>query len=120
MEAPRGRGGPDYRGFPRRPYFLDTEDIGRESGAGELLEVPMSLYAGDLYRKAPWLYRIPGLRRAANLVEPRIRWLYPARSAVGDMLAVTYEARIEGAPRCRRYGLFAAGRAAFASSPASP
>ncbi len=40
--AAHGRGGPDYTGFPDRPYFLDPQDIA-SSGASPLLEVPMTI-----------------------------------------------------------------------------
>lgn len=39
--APSGNGGPDYTGFPDRPYYLDLDDISR-TGASQLLEVPVT------------------------------------------------------------------------------
>src|SRR5258708_29825416 len=60
--VPGGRGGPDYSGFPDRPYFLDPSNIAAPA-SGALLEVPMTVRAGCLNRLAPWLYRVPLLRR---------------------------------------------------------
>lgn len=39
---PQGQGGPDYRRFSLRPYFLDLADISRP-GAAPLLEVPVTI-----------------------------------------------------------------------------
>src|SRR5262249_17061006 len=61
--APDGHGGPDYRGFPERAYFLDPADIA-EPTCGALLEVPVTVRCGPLYRLAPWIYQVPVLRRA--------------------------------------------------------
>ena len=52
-------GGPNFRGFPLRPYWLDR--------AGGLLEMPLtSVYWGPLRQLGPWLYpqmwRVPRLR----------------------------------------------------------
>lgn len=40
--AGNGNGGPDYWGFPERPYFVDPSDI-RRSGTSPLLEVPVTV-----------------------------------------------------------------------------
>ena len=42
---PKGQGGPDYRTFPTRPYYLDPDDI-RRPGASPLLELPMTILRG--------------------------------------------------------------------------
>ncbi len=50
--ARNGRGGPDYWGFPQRPYFLDSDDI-RRAGTSPLLEVPVTVkpnFPGALQR----------------------------------------------------------------------
>jgi hypothetical protein len=84
---PAGAGGADYRGLPDRPYYFSDA----------LLEVPVTVRAGRLYRHLPVLYRVPGLRRAAGMLSPAPRWLCPAESSLGQMLQVAREARAEGA-----------------------
>jgi hypothetical protein len=39
---PAGRGGTDYRTFPKEPYLIDLEDISRP-GTSQLLEVPVTI-----------------------------------------------------------------------------
>lgn len=92
---PHGNGGADYRGFPERPYFLDPSDISAPAARG-LLEVPLTVRSGRLYRSAEWAYRIPLLRRAANKLSPGLRWLCPAESGLDEMLAAARQAREEG------------------------
>lgn len=52
-----------------------------------------------LYRKAPWVYRLPLLRQAAHRVSPKLNWLCPTSlSATNDfnaMLQVARAARAE-------------------------
>ncbi len=96
--APGGRGGADYRGFPRDAYFLDPADPARPVPEGALLEVPVTTHASALSRWAPWAYRVPLVRQAANrLVEPALSWLCPAESRLAQMLRVARRARAEGA-----------------------
>jgi len=85
---PGGDGGSDYRASPAQPHFL---------AGGALLEVPMTTRASRLYRRAPWAYRVPLLRRAANRVSRGLGWLCPAESDLGTMLDVANQARAEGA-----------------------
>ncbi len=67
---PNGNGGTDYSHFPDNPYFLSPSDISVPTSGG-LLEVPMTIRSSGLYRRAPWVYRIPLLRQVANrLVSP--------------------------------------------------
>ena len=83
---PRGKGGPDYRSFPDRPYFLDPSDISASATDG-LLEVPMTIRSCGLYRSAPWVYRVPLLRQTANrVVSPALNHLCPAESRLSGML----------------------------------
>lgn len=96
--APGGRGGSDYSGFPRQPYFFSPADISFPT-AGALLEVPMTVLPGTLYRKAPWAYRIPLLCRAANKVSLSLSWLCPTpllqKHNSNAMLQVARAARAE-------------------------
>jgi hypothetical protein len=63
-----------------------------------MLEVPMTIRSSGLYRKAPWAYRIPLLRQAANrLVSPALNHLCPTESNLGGMLRAARGARAEGA-----------------------
>jgi hypothetical protein len=94
---PNGKGGSDYRSFPHRPYFLSPSDVSVPTSSG-LLEVPMTIRASGLYRRAPWVYRIPVLRQAANrLVSPALDHLCPTESNLGGMLRAARAARAEGA-----------------------
>lgn len=93
---PAGGGGTDYTHFPDHPYYLDASDIARP-GRGELLEVPITVRAGCLYRLAPWAYRVPLLRSALNRVSPGLRWLAPAENGLADMLRASRDARRAGA-----------------------
>jgi len=94
---PNGKGGTDYTAFPDRPYFFSPSDISAPA-AGEMLEVPMTIRSSDLHRRAPWTYRIPVLRQAANrLVSPALDHLCPAESNLPGMLRAARGARVESA-----------------------
>src|SRR5262249_53543425 len=87
--------GPDYTDFPDRPYFLDPSDISTPA-PGELLEVPMTIRSCGLYRMAPWVYRVPLLRQAANrVISPALNHLCPTESRLSGMLRAAREARAE-------------------------
>jgi hypothetical protein len=95
---PNGKGGPDYTSFPDRPYFFCPSDISAPA-VGEMLEVPMTIRASDLHRRAPWVYRIPLLRQTANrLVSPALNHLCPAESNLLGMLRAARDARALRAP----------------------
>ena len=94
---PNGKGGSDYRAFPDRPYFLDPSDISAPTTGG-LLEVPMTIRSSGLYRRAPWVYRVPLLRQVSNrLVSPALNHLCPAESNLRGMLRAARAARADGA-----------------------
>ena len=94
---PRGNGGTDYTHFPHNPYFLSPTDISAPTSVG-LLEVPMTIRPSGLYRRAPWVYRVPLLRQATNrLVSPALNHLCPAESNLRGMLRATRTARAESA-----------------------
>jgi hypothetical protein len=95
---PIGDGGSDYTAFPDQPYLLNPSDISAPTPGGALLEVPMTIRASDLYRSAPWLYRVPLLRRASNRLSPRLSWLCPAESSLAAMLQVARKARAGSPP----------------------
>lgn len=65
---PGGNGGSDYTASAERPSFY---------GTGALLEVPMTVRPSSLFRRAPWAYRTPGLRRVVGKISPERRWLCP-------------------------------------------
>jgi hypothetical protein len=73
---PDGNGGSDYTSFPDGPYILSPPDISKASSAG-LLEVPMTVRPSRLFRRSPWAYRAPGLRRIVRKASPARRWLCP-------------------------------------------
>jgi len=94
---PTGDGGTDYTRFPDRPYYLDPADIAAPARGGRLLEVPVTVRAGCLYRLAPWAYRVRGLRSALNRVAPGLSWLAPAENGIEGMLRAARGARRAGA-----------------------
>ena len=95
--APGGRGGSDYRGFPRRPYRMDLDRIDRE-GDSSLLQVPVSLQRSRLHRLAPWAYSLPRVRRWAWRHRPMWQWLYPDGRNLDSMLEL-FDAEIaRGSP----------------------
>ncbi len=95
---PRGNGGSDYTAFPDRPYFLSPPNISVPAN-GALLEVPMTTRSSGLYRKTPWVYRVPLLRQAAHRVSPKLSWLCPTplleKPNLNAMLQVARAARAE-------------------------
>lgn len=94
--APGGKGGSDYSSFDPNPHFLGGADAAA-APAKALLEVPMTVIPGRLYRFSPWLYRIPGLRRVARRISPARRWLCPVplleKRNDGAMLGLARQAR---------------------------
>jgi len=94
---PGGNGGTDYTHFRHDPYFLSPTDISAAASAG-LLEVPMTIRSSGLFRRAPWVYRIPLLRQTANrLVSPALNHLCPAENGLGGLLRAARAARADGA-----------------------
>jgi hypothetical protein len=91
---PGGTGGSDYTAFPDRPYFLDPANISQPT-RGALLEVPMTIRTSGLYQSAPWAYRIPLLRRAANTMAPELRWLCPVQPALRASLTRNFNAMLQ-------------------------
>ena len=75
-----GRGGPDFRGFPRHPYFVDVEggDFGNEKGSSPVLEVPVTV-GGKRFPLLPekWYFR---------------RWLRPSFMTTFEMKRIVDEA----------------------------
>ena len=96
--APGGKGGSDYTSFPDRPYFLGSSDISI-ARTGALLEVPMTVRPSRLFRRSPWAYRAPGLRRVVRKISPARRWLCPValleRNNLDAMLELALQARTE-------------------------
>lgn len=84
---PDGSGGPDYREFPRHPYWLDPRDVSKP-GTSPLLEVPLTVVAfwpqavRDVVSSSVHLPRpLAGLvhvaRRAVGRFVPEVVWLRP-------------------------------------------
>jgi hypothetical protein len=101
---PRGNGGTDYTDFPNRAYFLNPSDISVSGSSSALLEVPMTVGPSGLYRKLPWVYRIPLLRRAANRVSPGLSFLGPVQPTLGPSLSRHLEVMSLAAHRARERG----------------
>src|SRR5205807_8869186 len=94
---PNGKGGSDYTDFPDRPYFFSPPDISVPTFGG-MLEVPMTIRKSGLFRRAPWVYRIPLLRQTANrLVSRALNHLCPTESNLRGMLRGTRRARAKAA-----------------------
>ncbi|HEX6004931.1 MAG TPA: deacetylase [Burkholderiales bacterium] len=100
MGVPGGCGGSNYTAFPERPYFLSPADIAKPS-TGALLEVPMTVRSGRLYRHLPWAYRTPVIRWALKKVSSAPRWLCPTqlheKRNLRAMVQLAREARANGA-----------------------
>jgi hypothetical protein len=94
--APDGTGGPDYRRFPDRPYFLDPGDIARPARRG-LLEVPVTIEMSELFRAAPWAYHLPLAGRVVNRISPTLSWACPGENDLAGMLRAARRARATGA-----------------------
>src|SRR6202040_825228 len=77
--APGGGGGPDYRGFPDRPYFLSPVDIATPARRG-LLEVPVTIETSDVFRAAAWAYRLPLAGPIVNRISPKLSWACPGEN----------------------------------------
>lgn len=102
---PAGKGGSDYRGFPGCAYFLDPADVSRPAPAGELLEVPMTVWASRLHRTAPWAYRIPLVRRYANRLSLGLGWLCPVQPTISAPLERHLAAMLDVARAVRLAGV---------------
>lgn len=94
--APGGRGGPDYRGFPDRPYFLSPADVATPTRHG-LLEVPVTIGMSGLARSAPWAYRLPLAGPVVNRIVPMRSWACPGENDLAGMLRAARSARAAGA-----------------------
>jgi hypothetical protein len=97
---PAGNGGSNYTEFPRQPYFLDLADISKPA-ASALLEVPVTVRESELYRKAPWAYRLPLLRRYANRVSTGLGWLCPIQPLINAPLGRNFKVMLQVARASR-------------------
>jgi hypothetical protein len=100
LGTPDGRGGSDYRACPDRAYFLDPANAGAPA-ADRLLEVPMTIRSSALHQNAPWAYRIPLLRRAANRLSPSQSWLCPVQPALNAPPGRALEVMLQAARDAR-------------------
>jgi hypothetical protein len=92
--APDGLGGPDFRSFSDKAYYLDPHDISR-AGRSTLLEVPMTIHGpsgrfGSKFHKLTTGKPKP-FRVLANRLFPPINWLRPNGSNLNSMLRVQRE-----------------------------
>ncbi len=92
------KGGPDFVGAPRRPYFLAYDDA-RTAGASGVLEIPVSAGLNRrwpaqlerIYARAPWPYTTRRLLRRLGVA--RVMWLRPSYSSVQDMKTLARQLR---------------------------
>jgi hypothetical protein len=100
LGAPDGDGGPDYRDFPDRPYYLHPDDI-RRPGASPLLEVPMTVVGprSALGRRLHGLVRGKHrlVRAPINRLFPPAHWLVPFGRSLADLLRTQRQALASGA-----------------------
>ncbi len=83
--APQGKGGTDYRDFPKQAYFMDLMAISRP-GNSSLLQVPMSTcnkYSPLVSILKQGVDKIRGRQRS-----PAVLWLRPNRDNVAAMKKV--------------------------------
>ena len=96
---PNGKGGTDFRRYPRQPYFLDLQDISRPGGS-RLLEVPMTIIS--VYPTLDRIVSVFGyngfVRRAFHRVFKGIRWLRPTGENLPLMLGILDRAEAEKWP----------------------
>jgi len=89
--AANGGGGPDFYGFPEKPYYLDLDDI-RRPGKSRLLEVPMTIRPN--YRrtveKVHHAFREGRIGKAVrNIWGKSHSWLRPNGKNLDEMRSVT-------------------------------
>lgn len=105
---PAGQGGPDYRDFPKRPYWLDLADISRP-GDSPLLEVPVTIVSRQprpVRRLVDALQRVPPRlaplasfgRRAVNRLIPPAIWLRPTGRNARDLVRIIRQVAASRAP----------------------
>jgi hypothetical protein len=88
--AGKGKGGPDYRYFPQRPYFLDLNCV-KNTGDSPMLEVPLTLkpnyqVAVQAFHDAIGDYLIAKAFR--RIVGPPHIWLRPDGSNGEEMVSL--------------------------------
>jgi hypothetical protein len=102
---PGGAGGPDFRGAPRVPYFLDARDVRRPGSTG-LLELPMTvLCSHGPFAGNPGTWRLLDALDSspAGRLLRRLRWTpqmfrpWP-RTRLGELLRMQDTARALGLP----------------------
>jgi hypothetical protein len=94
---PNQSGGTDFSAFPRRPYFMDLDDIGRP-GDSPLLELPMTIVSLEPALAASARRRLnprSWLARALGRLYPPVAWLRPDGSNVRTMTRIVKKAAAE-------------------------
>jgi hypothetical protein len=87
---PNGRGGPDYFGFPDRPYFLNLDDI-QVRGNSNLLEVPVTIKSNYRRRVDRFHHHIHDRIAGSafrKLAGPSNSWLRPTGKNIDAMLSL--------------------------------
>jgi hypothetical protein len=117
---PKGQGGPDYRNFSDRPYFMALDDI-RRAGASPLLELPLTVAQK---RTLPLVRRLRGLlsgraRYYLDRLLPEYVGFFPGRRNLGRMLALFDQAERTGYVELALHSseLMPAGSPAFPDGP---
>lgn len=76
LGAPTGKGGSDYSNFPTKIYQLDLNNL-QLQGESPLIEVPMTILSSRVKAVAPYLYKLPFVRRFASKLSVPELWLRP-------------------------------------------
>jgi len=90
---PQGQGGPDYRGFPSHPYFINLNNI-KENGNTSLLEIPVTIIKRPNLMSGisdGLLQFLPLAGRIFKKLFPDIFWFRPGKTALNDMLIILNE-----------------------------
>ncbi len=85
-------GGPDYRSFPDRAYFLDLEDISKEGDSG-VLELPMTILPAPFLKTAGLF--LDSNAKAAALLNRFTRWVRPRGNKKNESVKA-YKAALSG------------------------
>jgi hypothetical protein len=97
---PEGGGGPDYFGFPERPYFIDPADV-RRPGPSPLLELPMTIRPNHP-RAIRRLHHALQERRPGKWIRKALgapaSWLRPNGRNLDSMISVVDWAIGRGSP----------------------
>lgn len=90
----------DYRDFPDRAYFVDLDDISKESERSLLLEVPVTIMQREPTKMAETFRKAAGWnslgRRVSNRLFPTEAWLRPSGRNGAELVSTMHTAIEQG------------------------